>query len=289
MIILSFDVGIVHLAYCLFTKEDNKWKILEWANIDLTDRESKICSCGLKASLIYNNNFYCKVHAKKCEPIKNYEELFSENKNSVCSFIGKQNCNKKSSMEYTNTKECFCTTHSKSKYKNLQNLFKVKPFKIKNINTLDFDDTRLKLFTILGEKIELLKADVVLIENQPSMKNPTMKSISNALYDFYLIRGIIDKERTKSDIVKVKFMSPSNKLKLADENDTKKLVIAKKTDETTGYKMTKALGIKYCTEMISHLPEWSDFIKKQKKKDDLCDAFLQGAYYFEKNLAKNNK
>ena len=37
-IILSFDVGIVHLAYCLFTKENGNWKILEWGNIDLTNR-----------------------------------------------------------------------------------------------------------------------------------------------------------------------------------------------------------------------------------------------------------
>ena len=45
MIILSFDVGIIHLAYCLFTKDETgKWKILEWNNIDLTDRDEIKCS-----------------------------------------------------------------------------------------------------------------------------------------------------------------------------------------------------------------------------------------------------
>ena len=51
-----------------------------------------------------------------------------------------------------------------------------------------------------------------------------MKSISSTIYDYYLIRGIFDKEITKSKINRVKFMSPSNKLKLADDGDTKKLV-----------------------------------------------------------------
>ena len=44
--------------------------------------------------------------------------------------------------------------------------------------------TYLKLLQKLDQKKELLKANYVLIENQPSMVNPVMKSISNALYDF---------------------------------------------------------------------------------------------------------
>ena len=79
-IILSFDVGIIHLAYCLFTKKDNKWFIIKWENIDLTDREETKCHCGLKASFIQNNNYYCKVHSKKCDPIKQFDEIFKINK-----------------------------------------------------------------------------------------------------------------------------------------------------------------------------------------------------------------
>ena len=56
----------------------------------------------------------------------------------------------------------------------------------------------------------------------------------------------------------------------------------KATNEAKAYKMTKELGIKYCKELISHLPEWLAILNNHKKKDDLCDAFLQGAYYFEK-------
>ena len=110
-----------------------------------------------------------------------------------------------------------------------------------------------------------------------------MKTISTILYAFYYMRGISDKEVTKSDIIKVKFMSPSNKLKVVTEGESKKLITLKASNEAKAYKMTKELGIKYCKELISHLPDWLKVLDGHKKKDDLCDAFLQGAYYYEKN------
>ena len=91
------------------------------------------------------------------------------------------------------------------------------------------------------------------------------------------------KERTKSNITRVKFMSPSNKLKLADEGDTKKLVKLKGNDAKT-YKLTKSLGIKYCQEMIKPFENWKIVFNQHKKKDDLADSFLQGMYYFNEML-----
>ena len=89
----------------------------------------------------------------------------------------------------------------------------------------------------LEARKNLLTANAVVIENQPSFKNPRMKSIATTLYDYYLIRGIIDKDRTKSSIKQVKFMSPSNKLK---EFNTETLDEA---DNTKKYKITKKLYI----------------------------------------------
>ena len=281
-IILSFDVGIIHLAYCLFTKDNNNWKILEWGNIDLTNRDDTKCHCGLKASYTHNDNFYCKVHSKKCEILKPFDQLFTEEKIQKCTYLVKENCcGKKSSFNYDTN--FYCTTHAKGYYKKLQTLYKIKPYKNKSIKELDFDLTLAKLFEVLDSKKELLKANIVLIENQPSFKNPRMKTISTILYAFYYMRGISDKEVTKSDITKVKFMSPSNKLKVVTEGESKKLITLKASNEAKAYKMTKELGIKYCKELINHLPEWLKVLDGHKKKDDLCDAFLQGAYYYEKN------
>jgi hypothetical protein len=38
----------------------------------------------------------------------------------------------------------------------------------------------------LEKRKSLLNANYVVIENQPSFKNPRMKSIASTLYDYYL-------------------------------------------------------------------------------------------------------
>lgn len=282
-VILSFDVGIINLAYCLFTKENNKLKILDWNIINLTNREATKCHCGLKASFSQGENFFCKVHAKKCEPVKPFEELFKSNTENKCTHLVKEACCNRKSV-YNMADQFYCTTHAKAKYKSLEISHKVKAFKNKAVSTMDFDDTRLKLFQKLQEKEELLKADIVLIENQPSMKNPTMKSIAAGLYDFYMIRGLLDKV-PESNIKVVKFMSPSNKLKLVDDGQTKQVVIYKaESNDSKAYKLTKELSVKYAKELITGMNEWVTFLNGQKKKDDLADALLQGLYYYEKNL-----
>ena len=173
-------------------------------------------------------------------------------------------------------------------YQTLTNDIKMKPLKKTTVSSMDFDETRLKLINILENKNHLLNADVVVIENQPSFKNPRMKSISALLYDYYTIRGIIDKERTNSNIKRVKFMSPSNKIKLASDGETQQIVKLKSSekasDESKAYKLTKSLAVKYTQDLLKHLPEWLKHFNSYKKKDDLADAFLQGAYYFEMNV-----
>lgn len=299
-LILSFDVGIINLAYCLFTKKDNKLIILDWNLINLSEKEINKCHCGKNASCSFNNQYYCKVHVKKCEALETFENIYKSLNNSIeidenisiiktnndkcCVLTKDKQCNKKAS--FTNNNINYCTTHAKSEYKKLQNLHKMKLVKNKS-GIMDFDDTRLKLFQKLNEKTHLLKADIILIENQPSMRNPTMKSISTGIYDFYLMRGLLDKV-PESNIKKIKFMSPSNKLKLVDDGETKKIVTLKNNnDDSKAYKLTKALSVKYAQEMINTMPEWKEFLSKQKKKDDLADALLQGCYYYEKELNKN--
>ena len=39
MKVLSWDVGIINLAFCMIEYNDEKWKILDWGIINLTNRE----------------------------------------------------------------------------------------------------------------------------------------------------------------------------------------------------------------------------------------------------------
>ena len=55
------------------------------------------------------------------------------------------------------------------------------------------EDIKLNLINSLDKK-QFQDIDYVLIENQPSLKNPKMKSIAETLYSWFLIRGIVDKK-----------------------------------------------------------------------------------------------
>lgn len=104
----------------------------------------------------------------------------------------------------------------------------------------------------------------ILIENQPSMLNPRMKTLSAILYGYFILMG-----------KNTHFMSPSNKLKLHKKR-TKEVL-----DNSSNVKRsTKKLGIQYCNELLVNNPA-KILLNNHKKKDDLCDAFLQGVYFIK--------
>ena len=297
MRILSWDVGIINLAFCLIdiNDSDNSFKILDWDVINLTERDKMKCFQCSKNPFYYHtyeNKYCCKTHSKNIVvTAPTFEELFSENNTNICSYTGKTKCDKKCKYILSQNKECntlsqnkdvgesvaFCNTHSKSKYKSICNDYKLTRYNMKTIDKQSMDDFRFRLIQALEKRSNLLECDIVVVENQPSLKNPRMKTISGTVYDYYMIRGMFDKLITKSPITSVRFMAPSNKLKLANEGDTKALVKLK-GDDSKSYKLTKQLGIKYCSEMIEQFPEWVKKFNSHKKKDDLADCFLQGMY-----------
>ncbi len=89
------------------------------------------------------------------------------------------------------------------------------------------------------------------------------------------MRGIIDKEKSKSTIKTISFFSPSNKLKINKDQSDK--IIKKGVDKKEVYDITKDLGEAYCKAIISN--DRLEFLKKYDKQDDLCDSFLQGFFY----------
>lgn len=281
MRVLSWDVGIINLAYCLIdmNMDTKKYKIINWEVINLTDRDKMKCfHCNLNPSYYQeiNNKYSCKNHSKLLNTIApDFETTFIEDNTSTCCFVGKTECGKKS--KYVSNELYYCNVHAKSKYKSICNEYKLVSHSKKGIATLSMDDFKFKLVEELEKRANLLQVDFVVIENQPSLKNPRMKTIAGTVYDYYMIRGMFDKNITKSTIESVKFMSPSNKLKLASDGDTKTLVRLKGDDAKT-YKLTKQLGVKYCLEMIQELPEWLKVFSTHKKKDDMADCFLQGMY-----------
>ena len=116
---------------------------------------------------------------------------------------------------------------------------------------------------------QLLACHTVVLEHQPS-KNPKMKNLSNMLYSYFVIRGIVDAQ--PKVMRKILFISPRNKLSIYDGPDIK-------CNLKGQYARNKFYGKHYCEWLIRMDHPRLDYFQSHRKKDDLADCFLQGAWY----------
>ena len=132
------------------------------------------------------------------------------------------------------------------------------------------------LFIQLNERFGDTKIDYVVVENQPAMKNPIMKTIQVMVYSYFKQMQLLHNK----DILDVKMCNASNKIRYG-----KKIIpsteIELKTPESNSYKRNKEAAIAY-TLYLLNLNNKNDnisFFKTFKKKDDLADTLLQGLYF----------
>ena len=110
------------------------------------------------------------------------------------------------------------------------------------------------------------KVDYVLIENQPCLKNPKMKSVQLGVYCYFLMRGMIDSTINYSTIKDIIFVSAQCKLSIYDGPEVVLTVKSK-------YTQRKKLAIAHTKYFLEHYDEQRDYMTSHKKKDDLCDSF----------------
>ena len=284
MKILSWDIGIKNLSYCLVSYIDNEIKIISWEIINLVSDDKKkekiICqgflnngsTCTKEAKSFNSNTLvpYCKVHSKKFNT-----ELVLEIKNNTCSHYLKNKdsrCPKKIVWETSNPLVGYCGTHYK-KY-NPDDLKK----KVKKKKNENFDDISIKLIQELDQREFLQDADIILIENQPALKNPKMKSIQMLVYSYFLIRSKID----KNNLTTISFLLANNKLKVKlDDLEKNNLILENNKKIKDKYKRRKELAKDYCLYYLENNitdKKWLDIYQSHKKKDDLADTFLMNVY-----------
>ena len=124
--------------------------------------------------------------------------------------------------------------------------------------------------------------DEIIIETQYS-RNRKMICLSNMVYSYFIMKWIMNKD---SRLKKIKFVSSRNKLKVYD-GPTIKSTRKDKKDQR------KQLAVEHCKYMIRGEKDQVKFLMDfPKKKDDLSDSFLQGAWYLKfacKTKIKPNK
>jgi hypothetical protein len=101
----------------------------------------------------------------------------------------------------------------------------------------------------------------ILIENQPCMKAPTMKSIQMIIFTYM---------RIHFKDANIYMCSAANKLKVSKNKIGGKLTYTEK----------KKRAVEVTKEYIQGAP-FEQFFSSCKKRDDLADAYLQAVYYIE--------
>jgi hypothetical protein len=143
--------------------------------------------------------------------------------------------------------------------------------KTQHINLIELGRNMTK---ILDRSMGLKYVTHIIIENQISTLANRMKTIQGMLAQYFIMRF--------GDKIHIEFVSSANKLKSFPKDNN--------AENVNNYKKHKTDAVYYTKEILNKNTlincsneggSWSDSLVS-KKKDDLCDSFLQGIWYLKK-------
>jgi len=285
MIVLSIDVGIKNLAFCLLEKHSSSdhFYIKKWNSINVGEKNISTCCfiekkniCSKPAKFTKEDKCYCLKHSKKQNFLIPTSELKIQH-------IKKQKIQDlyKIANKYKITYE---KTTKKSELIEMINEYIhnvcFEPVVTTNASKIDIvtigENIKMKFDEIFTPDI-VSKFDYIIIENQISPIANRMKTIQGLITQYFIMKGNYDN---------IEFISAANKLKDEKQKDEKK-------DDNSGhdnnnsYANRKKMGIIKCLEHLNNehsFHEMLDFFKGHSKKDDLADSFLQGLWFIKKNV-----
>lgn len=266
MKILSIDVGMKNLAYCLLNINNKQMVIEKWDVIDLCEVNNFVCmgvnkkkvKCTKNAKFEKNNEYYCKIHAKN----QNFKIPVNELKLTSIKkykFNDLKNIAKKYDLSLNKTNKTNClNTILLDLSNNYLNFIEKK--KTSDMNLVEYGCIMKDKFNSIL-KNDLI--DIVLVENQIGPLALRMKTL----------QGMIMQHFIENNIKSIYEISASNKLK--------EFISLKKTT----YNERKKESIKFTEKILieNNKSTWLEKFKLHKKKDDLADSFLQARWYIKKN------
>lgn len=291
--IISIDVGIKNLAFCLFSVNDQTHnQILLWDVLNLSQKtEIKCCDTGCNSPVKFSKNgeYYCLKHAKKHSTYKIAKADLKMTTIKKCKVkdLGILAAKYNIVIPLKETKVGILSLFQKyldaSYFDNVESV---------NASKLDLVTIGKNMMCQLDDilKDHLITIDLVIIENQISPIANRMKTIQGMISQYFIMRN---------QNIQIEFVSSANKLKgqhVADSDDekypeveVKDKVEVKESKTKSTYSDRKKMGIKYCLDLINESNiniSWHPFFINHKKQDDLADSFLQGIWYINNKINK---
>lgn len=242
--VLSFDIGITNLAYCVlekgtFSEPTTKqgYRILHWDLICLFP-EDHLPPPSCQGT--HKNNTPCT-----------HQAIYQEEGGIFL-------CRKHSTPTSKEIKK------KKKKAKT--------PLQISERLYLEFQK----------RETEFAGVNYVLVESQPVNKNPTMKTVQMLIFSYFAYQRMRDPTLREVGIVhaKRKEKLPDQdkdwKGSLYEKTYEERILTIK-----DAYKRRKIKCLEYAKLCLNNYPEKRTCLEEHEKQDDLCDAFLQGCVWLQ--------
>ena len=269
MSVVSIDIGIKNMAYCVF---DVSGSVLDWNVVNLMDREpdTRQCTitnvkkvCSKKAKYEKNGVCYCQTHAKsstfllpdsKCSPSKIKKLKLEELKQLATSrFITLADTDAKPAI--LSKVITFFVDRTLVPITN----------KKMNAGALDLVVIGKNMKTEFDKITSFKTASHVIVENQISPIATRMKSIQGMVAQYFIMRH---------DDINIDFLSSAGKLKGFEKQNE---------NVDSEYQQHKKDAVFYCSRFLEteRYAAWNTVLNT-KKKDDLADCFLQGIQWMKR-------
>ena len=280
MRVLSIDVGIKNLAYCLLEADltNKTYKIIKWDVLNLlcetnykcnhqiqtkkSIKENKDEVCDKKATHSRNDKYACSLHMKKLYPENiSLKTLKKAKVSTLIELANKYNLSLENNKKQT-LMDVIEPYIRENMFQEINVAVSANHIDLVSIGVSirDLFDLHFPCEAANASASEAVQIDKIIIENQISPIANRMKSIQGMIAQYFIMKN-------KTDI---SFISSANKLKY--------FLGGKKTE----YSERKKLSVDITKRLLSQKNEYStnlSFFTTHKKKDDLADSFLQGLWY----------
>lgn len=252
---------------------------------------------------------YCGTHKKQAD-LTNDKYLDAKLTNSYCSVLVADSSPGVDKLDTVKLKRCgtksiyidskhyfrgICKKHHNLAVKagNVSDGDYLKIIRGKKSTQLDITHLATALYDELSKRPHLYKdSTCVLLENQPVLTNPTMKSVQVFVHAYFMDYGM---RNNLGNVKEIHCYSASKKLDLIKyvSHTTYEAIKTEVKTIPKKYGRHKRIAIRLCENFLgpnstvgSNCSEIYEQFKTSKKKDDLADSLLMTLHYLERDALK---